>query len=199
VILISISCLVFAQTKDKELKPASIEGTIAIEDFNKGSAGRNLLNGDTGSFHAPNKTVGNDLIQSYSFEDDDDWSLRLDYDLTKKSGMVGYWTRLNNSDFSKFTENGFLIFYIRGNKENGFPSKLKVELKSSDGRYKDNIMIGGISENWKLKKIPLKKFSEIHSWANMHELVFVLSSSDFSPDDSLKGTIYIDNIAIAEE
>ena len=178
-------------------KPRTVSGILPIEDFNQGTPGKNLLNCDTGSFHAPKRQNGNDLIQAYHYSADNDWSLRLDYDLSDKSGMVGYWSRLNHVDLTEYLKNGFLVFFIRGDNEKTSPSRIKVELKTRD--ESDSIMIGGITAVWSKKRIPLRNFSDIKSWNSMSELVFVLSSDDFAPKDPLKGTLYIDNIAIEIE
>lgn len=198
--LLSFGIGAYAQKKTIPIKPVEVNGVVLIEDFNKGSASRNLLNGDTGSLHAPNRMKGNDLFQKYSMgTSEEDFVLRLEYDLTKKSGFVGYWSRLNKVDFSNYINNGYLSFFIKGDEKEGFPQKIKVELKSSDNKYKDFVMVVGISNSWKQKKIPLKKFTELRHWTNMSELVFVLAADDFDLDDSLKGVIYLDNISIITE
>lgn len=190
--------IVYAKNQHSISKPSKISAAVAIDDFNRGTAGDNLLKCETGCFHTPHQKAGNNLKQSYSSISSDDWVLRLDYNLTDSTGFVGYFSKLCKTDFSAFANTGILCFYIRGDKKNGFPLQLKLDFKSNDGRYKDSRMVGGITDEWQLVKIPLNRFSNISSWKEMTELVFTFSIDDFSPDDPLVGTVYLDNLGIEQ-
>ena len=180
----------------KVTKPEQVSGTVKIEDFNNGRAGRNLLDNDTGSFEAPRKYSGNSIKQSYSFLSDIDWAIRLDYDVSANSGSVGYWTRLTNLNMKDSFKESKLSFYIKGDTKKGFTSMLKIDLKAKMGNEVGSVIIGGITDTWQKKQIPLSRFTGVQTWEKLYELVFVFSGNDFGSDDSLKGTIYIDNIAI---
>ena len=101
-----------------QISPNTTNTIVKIEDFNNGFAGRNLLNKDTGCFEAPKETRVNDIEQNYKYLDDDNFALRLDYNVTgSDGGSVGYWTRLAKLDQSVSIDSLKLVFDIKGDRK----------------------------------------------------------------------------------
>ena len=162
---------------------------FVVADFNKPGSSSNI----GGEFGTWDKDP-NDATQScrMTFVRDDalgskeGMSVRLDYDVDSPNPAYnGFWLKLENADTSKY---GALSFYIRGDAETGFTSKIKVEIKDKKGG-KETHVIENISEKWQKISIPLKLDQSVKKQLSEFTIVF----DDVNSRPKL-GTILIDEI-----
>ena len=112
-------------------------------------------------------------------------ALKLKYKLTPQA-YNGYYTKLNGTDVSPFTN---LQFFIKGGVE--FPSFFKIELKNHLNEV-GSYMVSGIDKRWKKISIPLNKFRGISDFSRMAELVVVFEGSRLGHSS---GEIYLDDLS----
>ena len=169
---------------------------LVIADFDTGDKPNNI-GGDFGAWDKdPNDdTQGTQL----SFEPDDalgdpaGYSVRLDYDVDSPNPAYnGFWMKLNGEDASKFNT---VSFYVKGDKNSGFTSRVKVELKDMTNKPSPYI-VSGITEQWKKVTIPFEKFRRITDWKSMNEFVVVFDDINSNPK---KGTVYFDQLTFSKE
>ncbi len=135
-------------------------------------------------------------------------SARLDYDVESgETAYNGFFLRLNGENFSAYDT---LNLYLRGDGENGFPLRIKMELKNSHKRYQAQsqtwikgtsfpYVLSGITNGWKKFSIPLANFGPKHlpkDWSDMHELDLIFDDVNSRPK---VGTVYIDQIFVSKE
>lgn len=119
------------------------------------------------------------------------FSLYIDYDVDSPNPAYnGFWMKLGELDAREYNQ---LVFYIKGDVDEGFTSVLKVELKNPQelGRVK----VSGINENWQKVVIPFSNFVDITNWQEMTEFVIVFD--DLTVDKEV-GAIYIDEIYFSD-
>jgi hypothetical protein len=104
----------------------------------------------------------------------------------------GVWFDLADADL---TEYDTLVFYVKGDAEEGFTSRFKVELKNNDGEIA-RFYFGGVTSAWqrveqRLDSIRTNMGGPLKSYKSMSELTIVFEKEEVSNKD---GVIYIDNI-----
>ena len=165
------------------------ETPLVVADFNKPG---NLSNIDS-EFGTWDKDP-NDVTQScrMKFVKDDaigskeGMSVRLEYDVDSPNPAYnGFWLKLDNADTSNYR---ILHFYIRGDAETGFTSRIKIEIKDKKGG-KDTHVVENISEKWQKISIPLKPDRSIKK--QLLEFTIVFDDVTSRPK---KGAILIDEI-----
>ncbi|MFH1369446.1 MAG: glucoamylase family protein [Elusimicrobiota bacterium] len=135
-------------------------------------------------------------------------SLKLSYIVdSKEEAITGYWTKLNGFDASDYD---LLEFFVKGDKNDGFTTTLKIELKKpKPGSEKNEKLTGtktirNVNDKWQKISLPLYSFTGLFDksdqsiWKdpskalkNLDELVIVFNKRAVS---SKKGTLYFDNI-----
>ena len=169
-------------------------GKILINDFNK-KENFNNLGGAFGSwvvFYSDTHQHCRDEFSALERMGDSGYCLKLDYSVNSPfSAYNGFFTKLMGIDLSDYH---YLIFYIKGDKNAGFTTRIDVELKNKLEIGK--IAVKGITDEWKKMILPLDKFIGIKSFNNMKELVMVFSDVNATKKE---GVVYIDNIYFAKE
>ena len=199
-LMVAVFTLVFAGSVFSQagtgLAAGVIGSEIVVADFDTGDKPNNL-GGDFGTWDKD----PNDETQSseMSFEAEDalgdelGYSIRLDYDVDSPNPAYnGYWMKLNGLDA---TEYNTLNFYVRGDADNGYTRRLKVELKDSTNRPSPFI-ISGLSVDWQKFSIPFEKFRKVKFWDQLSEFVVVFDDINSNPKS---GTIYIDHVTLTSE
>jgi len=170
-----------------EAKPSL--AVLSIADFDSGTK-PNDIGGDYGawdkdpnddtqgckeSFYSPGRTGKGKCI-------------RLIYDVDSPSPAYnGFWMKLMGCDLRPYNK---LVFWIKGDKEAGYTTKLKVELKNST--EVSPYYIDSITEEWQKIELPLKSFKRISDWSKMKEFVLVFEDNQAT---ARSGIIYLDDIS----
>ena len=137
-------------------------------------------------------------------------AIKLIYDVDSPfSAYNGFYIRLNGADLSNYDT---LHLFLKGDANQGFTPRLKIEFKSSQkkhlevmkelglksspylGQHASAFMLEGISKDWQEFSIPLKKFKFIRDWTDMYELVLVFDDVNSNPK---AGVIYLDRIRVS--
>ena len=165
---------------------------LVVADFNKPINSSNI----GGAFGTWDKDP-NDATQGCRMtfvKDDalgskDGMSVRLDYDVDSPNPAYnGFWLKLDNVEVSNYDT---LSFYLRGDAETGFTSKIKVEIKDKKGG-KDTRVVESISQKWQKISIPLKFDRSIKK--PLSEFTIVFDDVNSWPK---QGAILIDEIEFA--
>jgi len=115
-------------------------------------------------------------------------SLKIKYDVdSTKTAYNGLWFLLNDLDGSKYRR---LVFYVKGDEEEGFTRKFKVELKND--KEKGTYVVQKIKKNWRKISIPLKHFKGITEFDRLKELIIVFDDTTVTKKE---GVIYLDDIS----
>ncbi len=197
-LLIAISSA-FAQKKDRAATPP----IVMIADF-EDQKYKNNIGGEFGAWDIEplDKKSSNSIsIDTVNDLPGSTHSLSINYDVKSTlNPLNGLWMRLMYADFSEYDH---FTFMIKGDKNKGFTTKIKVEFsKWKDKNKKEKIQTGYVVENiteyWQKVIIPLNKFSGFaapnkkNEWNNLFEFSINFYSS---LADQKTGKIYIDNIA----
>lgn len=172
---------------------------LLFHDFNNGEVHMNKLGGVCSSFNSAGSScrllLENDPNLVYGRYG---YSLRIDYDVPVADTFCGYWTKVDNYDFSAYN---YLSFWVKGTTGSEL---LKVEIKVNDPSDPDrevstvfvpNYMNGGMSTSWKKVVIPLDAFYNINNWTQVLGINFVFENGNSMLNNSpVEGTVYIDNI-----
>ena len=162
-----------------------------IADFDTGDKPSNL-GGDFGAWDKDPDDEAQGCEVSFS-EDDAlgdkaGYSLRLDYDVDSPNPAYnGFWMKLNGTDATGYDT---MSFHIRGDKESGFTSRVKVELKDMSN-VPSAYVVSGITDTWQKVSVPFSKFRKVSDWASLIEFVVVFDDVNSRPKT---GTIYIDQV-----
>jgi len=133
--------------------------TLLIADFDDGEP-RTKLGEDLGTWDG----FPNDATQrcTMKFEADDALgtsggrSVRLDYDVDSPNPAYnGFWVKIGNADVSGFDT---LSFYVKGDGQKGFTSKIKVELKDMK-HGKASFLVENITDKWQKISLTLDPHS----------------------------------------
>lgn len=114
--------------------------------------------------------------------------LKIFYDVeSSETAFGGIFFHLNFLDLSNYRK---LTFRIKGDKEEGFTTRLNVEFVGKTGSEK--IPLPKIKDKWKKVSIPLKNFKK-KNLKESQRLVFVLEDNFVT---KRKGVIYLDDIIL---
>ncbi|MFH1593517.1 MAG: carbohydrate binding domain-containing protein [Candidatus Omnitrophota bacterium] len=120
------------------------------------------------------------------------FSMKLDYDVDSESPAYnGFWMFLMNFDASGYDN---LSFFVKGDKDDGYTTVFKVELKNAQrqaGRY----YVSNVTEEWQEIVVPLADISGMTDMSNLTEFVIVFEDRIASNKD---GVIHIDDIAFTK-
>ncbi len=166
---------------------------LSIDTFDDGVR-PNSLSGDYGIWSLD----WNDSTQSCRMyhdrlekSDDRGVSVRIVYDVdSENKAACGFFTLLGGVDLSKFDR---LVFYIKGDKKQGFTKSLEVEISNPTevSRY----LVDDITDKWQRKMIPLVNFKRISDWSNITKLAIVIEDNNVTKKT---GVIYIDDIYFSD-
>ena len=167
---------------------------LMVDNFDDG-AKPNCLGGDSGSWvidpNDPHQFCF-DSFESYVRVGERGYSLKLVYDVdSPRPAANGFWTKLERSDLSGYDR---LVFQVKGDKEEGFTTRFKVELKN-DRNEVGSYLVTGVTDSWQKIIIPFAEFRGITDWKRMTELVIVF---DGRRVDEREGVIYLDNIYFSD-
>lgn len=192
VLMFPVNCNSHEPKAETITKKPQVPASIFIDDFDKCASSKNCLNGTTGSYHHPGRFEGNDLRESYNETVvSSGCALKLAYDVTARKGFVGYWSKLKGADFSRFKK---LVLSTKGDPEEGFTTRFKLELKPFGGGT-DFYVVTRITAQWEKIEIPLHEFGNPQLLKSLEELVITFAP-DIVSEGRKKGVIYIDNIYV---
>jgi hypothetical protein len=118
------------------------------------------------------------------------YCLRIKYNVDSgKVAYNGFWMQFKKLEFKEF---GKLTFWAKGDAGTHFPKEIRVELKNEKKKTFQKV-VSGLEEDWKKFEIDLTGSSFLGEWEYLTEFVIVFSKDDI---DSLRGTIYVDDIAL---
>ncbi len=201
--------LLWSETVAEYAKSDSNE--LVVQDFEDGKM-KNKLEGDSGAWDLDpedDSASCDAKIVEMAGAENSSRALKLSYDVdseTEIPAQNGYWTKLRNLDASSYDH---LEFYVKGDKDAGFTSKFRVEIKKYKDearveRLKGSYTVENVTADWQKISIPLNKmtgildFADPHVWKNpsvgrknLDEFVVVFESRRV---DHKVGVIYIDNI-----
>ncbi|MBI4367964.1 MAG: hypothetical protein HY588_01075 [Candidatus Omnitrophica bacterium] len=196
-VLLVVTVVAFAFPKHVLAQYSDAAGSeLVVSDFDTGDKPNNL-GGDFGSWDKD----PNDETQSsqMSFASDDaladplGYSIRLDYDVDSPNPAYnGFWMKLNNLDATAYNT---LNFYIKGDAQEDFTKRVKLELKD-DTKTPSQFIIAGVTDQWQKFSIPFEKFRRVKNWNTLSEFVVVFDDINSNPK---KGTIYLDQVSISAE
>jgi len=120
-------------------------------------------------------------------------SLAIHFDVDSSNpAMAGCWIRLKKQDLTEFDA---LHFSLKSGEGERFTGNVAVQLTDS-GNRKAPYLIGGISDEWKEFRIPLKKFKRIADWSAVKEFEIVIDDINARPKE---GTLLIDEIYVTKD
>jgi len=203
--IILMQAYTLSQAKGRSRKYMS---PVTIDSFNKAITA-NEIGGGTGAWVSAPTDPG--LKCKSSFDEDikvgeAGHSLKIEYDMRDShkyvmpkaneitpaiqkpaaSASCGYFTHLLGIDLSGYDN---LVMWMKGSKENGYTSKVDIEIKSDNNTARYTIV--GISDKWKKFKVPLWKLRSIKNWTHMKEIVLVFGENITNKN----GVIWIDDIS----
>ncbi|HRH45233.1 MAG TPA: carbohydrate binding domain-containing protein [Pyrinomonadaceae bacterium] len=169
---------------------------LVVADFDRGENLTNL--GE--SFGTWDKDA-NDATQSckMSFAKDDALgekngkSLELDYDVDSPNPAYnGFWLKISNAKIAEFETLGF---YLKGDADKGFTSKIKIELKDKNNG-KGTFFVENITNQWQKISLTLgKRNFSLNQTKPLEEFVIVFDDINSSPKT---GRIYFDQIEFSK-
>jgi len=166
---------------------------LTVADFDSGEKPNNL-GGDFGAWNKDETDLTQMCVDSFSSEvkyGDKGYSLKLVYDVDSPNPAYnGFWTKLQNQNLKDYKE---LVFFVKGDEENGFTPRFKVELKNPT--QVASFLVTGVTSEWQKVVIPFQKFKGITDWSRMTEFVVVFDDLTSSPKE---GIIYIDDIYFSD-
>ncbi len=121
---------------------------------------------------------------------DEGFSMRIDYDVDSPNpAFNGYWMQLEGADFSEYST---FVISIKGDAEEGFTERFKLEMKNTEGQT-GTYMVSGVTDEWQEFEIPLDRFRGLRDTSSMAEFVIVFEDTVANPKE---GRIYIDNLYV---
>lgn len=118
--------------------------------------------------------------------------LVLHYDVdSSEPAYNGFYIKLRDIDLTKHR---LLMISIKGNAEDGFTDRIKLEIKTRNrtGRY----VLTGITNEWQMMEIPLHDFLGMGKFKDIIEFVIMFDDATSRPK---VGTIYIDNLCFCKK
>jgi len=174
------------------LSPVSWATILVVDDFDSGLPGNNV-GGETDVWSCnpedSEQFCKMELIDTERVGDAG-FCLKLTYDVgISPTVRNGYWSLLNGLDIADYE---CLSFQVKGDKNTGHTTTFWVELK--DPVNTSRVQITGITDEWQKIKISQEKFTNIHDWANLTELMIIFDHTATAKE----GVIYIDNIGFEQ-
>lgn len=118
------------------------------------------------------------------------YCLRIKYRVdSPQVAYNGFWMQFKKLDFKEYRK---LTFWAKGDDAARFPKEIKVELKNEKKKTFQKV-VSGLEDDWKKFEIDLTGSSFLSEWEYITEFVIVFAKDDI---DQLKGTIYIDDLAL---
>jgi hypothetical protein len=171
------------------------EDSLLVADFNAGTKPNNL-GGDFGAWDKDPTDFSQGCTESFDpnvKHGNTGFSMKLDYDVESQNPAYnGFWMFLQGLDASPYDT---LVMWVKGDKENGFTTVFKVELKN-DKKEVGKFYATGINDEWQRIALPLKAFKGINDMTNLTEFVIVFEDRIAS---NKKGIIYVDDIQFTKE
>lgn len=171
--------------------------TLVIADFDNGKKPNNLGE-DFGTWEKDPADKTQSCLMSFANSDAlgkiDGKSLHLEYDVDSPNPAYnGFWMKIGKA---ASTSKEVLSFYIKGDKEKGFTSTIKVEIKDKK-KGKATFSISNINEHWQkiTLKLPENMFDEVQT-RPFEEFVVVFDDLNSQPK---RGAIFLDQIEIAPD
>lgn len=124
---------------------------------------------------------------------EDGKSLQLDYDVDSPNPAYnGFWLKISNAKSADFDT---LSFYVKGDTNKGFTSKIKIEIKDKKGG-KSEFLVEKITDKWQKISLTLDK----HSFAPNQpkpfaEFVIIFDDINSRPKT---GRIFVDQIEFSK-
>lgn len=122
--------------------------------------------------------------------------LKISYSVSSRMpAFNGVYVKLNNTDLTSYDEMSMLV---KGDRDKGFTTKFKIELKNVRGE-RAVYLVTGITDQWQKLVIPveeLRTLGSISDWSKMKEVVFTF---DDLTADVRQGVLYVDDIMFSKK
>lgn len=149
---------------------------LVIDDFKKKE--KNNLKGSVNawSFNPDDKSQGcKTAYKKDPLVGDKGVYFQMNYDVdSQNQAFNGVYWELKDVDFSSFYS---ISFNVKGDKEKGFTSVFKLELKNNNGQT-GSYFVQGVTEEWQKITIPLVDFKGISDFTSMKEFTVVFVDSE---------------------
>lgn len=211
-VLISIQLIcpafLYAETPSASQTAPQQPTEVVVQDFEFGNLINNL-NAESGGWDSDPEDNTADCVPELVPNEGltgSKFALKLTYDVDSPDPAAnGFWTKLNELDASGYDH---LEFDVKGDREKGFSSVFKVELKSFKDaermeKLKGGFVVTDVESDWKHVSIPLNNFTGILNFSdpeiwknpmvafkNLDELVIVFEDRRVTKKE---GALYFDN------
>ncbi len=134
---------------------------------------------DIGTFYDPDRSKASyRLIPQKGKES----SIGIRYDVSKPSAYSGLYVKLRPSDFSQYRS---FHFRIKGNSVQGYPKKMKIEIKNKGQNVQlERVALG---TDWQEVRIPLPRFLK-----EVDEVAFVFDNAETGK--SRRGEVFLESL-----
>jgi hypothetical protein len=164
---------------------------LVVADFNKGQPTN--LGEEFGTWDKDANDSTQSCKMSFAkddvFSEKDGQSLQLDYDVDSPNPAYnGFWLKISQAQAADYDT---LIFYVKGDPEKGFTSKIKLEIKDKK-KGKATFLIENITDKWQKISLTLDKRSFAENQSKpLEEFVIVFDDLNSSPKT---GRLLLDQI-----
>ncbi|MBN1899216.1 MAG: hypothetical protein JW827_10585 [Spirochaetes bacterium] len=167
----------------------SFQGQLMIDDFN--IKNKNNLKGDVNPWDFKPEDDSQICRIRYNRQNkmgNKGFAIQIDYDVdSPNQAFNGFYSDLRGIDASGYNK---VIFYVKGNKDKGFTSVFKVELKNNSGQT-GYAYVRGVSDQWQKIVIALDDFKGLSDLSSMKEFTVVFVDSEVTEK---VGTLYMENL-----
>ena len=174
---------------------AAEEKVLMVSDFNAGTKPNNI-GGDFGAWDKDPTDFSQGCVEAFdpnAKHGTTGFSMKLEYDVDSTNPAYnGFWMFLQGLDARPYDT---LVFWVKGDKDAGFTTAFKIELKNAKkevGKY----YASGITTDWQRIALPLNAFKGITDFSNLTEFVVVFEDRVAS---NKKGVISLDDIQFTKE
>lgn len=184
---------VFCVAEKKKEKKKKSPKVLMVADFNFEERVSNI----DGAFGAWNKDeedptqfcveIFNDKVRIGN----KGYSIQLDYSVDSPNPAYnGFWMKLNGLDATPYKS---LAFYLKGDKEKGYTTVFKIELKNEfiSPKQVGRHYLKNVTDEWQEIVIPLEEFRGLKDLSKLSEFVIVFEDRMATKK---KGRIYLDDI-----
>ena len=174
---------------------AAEEKSLMVADFNAGMKPNNI-GGDFGAWDKDPTDFSQGCVESFDptvKHGNTGFSMKIDYDVDSPNPAYnGFWMFLNGLDARPYDT---VAFCVKGDKDVGFTTVFKVEIKNSKKEV-GKFYATGVTTEWQRIALPIKDFKGIADFSNMTELVIVFEDRIAS---NKQGVIFIDDVQFTKE
>ncbi|MFH1258208.1 MAG: carbohydrate binding domain-containing protein [Elusimicrobiota bacterium] len=181
---------VFSAEKKKE-KKKKIPKVFMVTDFNIDER-LNNLEGGFGAWNKDEDDPAQFCVESFNDQvrvGNKGYSIQLDYSVdSPRDAYNGFWMKLLGFDATPYKA---IAFQLKGDKEKGYTTKFKIELKNPQQKQNGRFYVTGVTDDWQDIVVPFESFRGIKDFSYLSEFVVVFEDRMATKK---KGRIYIDDV-----